>query len=183
MLAVVKYEQESATHESIDDLVHELITDAVWRGVRHADRRGDRAVHFGWPPQRAQVTEANAVGVPVGHATRELEGETRLPGPARAAKRYHAGDNECGLHRGHVVLATHEAADRDRERAPGRWQPMLQDPTLELNQRRSGLEAVLGQLSAPLVEYRERVGLPADVVERFHQVCTREFALGVFRDK
>jgi len=57
---------------------------------------------------------------------------------------------------------------------------MLQDPTLELDQPRSGLEAVLDQLSAPIVEDRERICLSADAVEGFHQALASMFAIGMF---
>jgi hypothetical protein len=60
---------------------------------------------------------------------------------------------------------------------------VLQDPPFEFDQGRSGLEAVLDQLSPPRVEDHEGVGLPPGTVERFHQQLACTFTLRVLRDQ
>src|SRR4029079_3355177 len=109
----------------------------------------DAPVDLTSPAERTEVAEPHAIRVEARQPAREFEGESCLAHAAGAAEGHDARHAERGRDCADVVVAAHDAARGNGERASGRGKLVLQDPTLEFDQRRAGLEAMLGQLLTP----------------------------------
>ena len=96
----------------------------------------------------AQVTEPDSVRPRFPNTSASSSASRVFPTPPEPEPLTERAMSSLPADRRHGLLAAHEAARRDGKGRPGRGQPMLQDPTLELDQSWPGLKAVLGQLSS-----------------------------------